>query len=930
MKIRITGKPLKKAQLGETFPKISMPAPVFQSGAEPARNEAPKEYFKQEPFKQPSWTQQLQASGIGPSYKQDDVNQRYQTNVGNQMQYDFSLADYHQQNPNKDSRKYNNFMQDKYNPNNKTASLNGLSALITLGSSLTDQFTNKKKQSDFDRYMRDQQNSDSLFPKVAGSRGDYVSTGTSFGMFRPDQYVVNKGMYTAEEGGENPMTMKTMKIRILSEPNQMAYGGQSGYGLDLGRRNGDTAMNESQYDSVGNTMGPVPREMANIEAEKGETVYGDIDGDGALEHMNIGGKRHTEGGTPLNVPEGSFIFSDTKKMRIRDEEILKQFGLSARPSGYTPAEIAKRYDLNKYKAIMEDPDADPISKQTAQLMVEKYNEKLALLSMVQESLKGFPHGKPQVAGEQEESMQEESMQEEQMEEDPEMRYGGYLPQAQVGIPGQLPLYNPATMYGNPATYNPGPGPGVSNPQTPIILNIPRRTVANINNPNQRVVQSAQANQNVTTNTGFVPWGGDRFENKANASKMSADEIDSRAREVGYTGPKNNLALQRWLLTQPDSKKLINELHTKYGMPKAKKEDDGYWGYRWDLALNKLKKPERGSKFACTPNGVVQLNPNNPMTGMQFGVFNTYEEALAVCQKSAPEKPKDTPVNPDVNKFKKNDALPFGYMAPDMVNMFAAAAVPPKKYLPYMAPYKTMMPDPTFYDPNRELAANAEQANIQGQYLSNFAGPQSYLANSAAVQGRSAENAANIMGKYNNLNVGVANDFSVRRSDIKNKEMLANTERANELYKGNVIANEQYSNARRQYLNNIAKTFGSAWNNRMNLGMLNAVNPMYNVDPITGRSYFKKGYDPSKLSGASANTPGGEDYWSSINAGYLAAKAKFPELSASEYLRRMTGTSTSTDSNGDGVMDSQRMSAQQLLNNGAYKFSAFGGPVMFPF
>lgn len=925
MKIRITGKPLKKAQIGETFSKISMPAPVFQPGAEPNRNEAPKEYFKQETFKQPSWTQQLQASGIGPSYMQDDVDKQYNSDPGAQMKYDFSLSDYHQQNPNKDSRKYNNFMQEKYNPDAaKKGNLSSLAGLITLGSVITDQFADKKKQSEFDRYMREQQVSDNLFPKVSGSRGDYVSTGTSFGMFRPDDYVVNKGMYTAEEGGENPMTMKTMKIRILSGPQQMAYGGQSGYGLDLGRRNGYTAMNESQYDSVGNTMGPVPREMANIEAEKGETVYGDIDGDGALEHMNIGGKRHTEGGTPLNVPEGSFIFSDTKKMAIKDEEILKQFGLSARPSGYTPAEIAKRYNINKYKAIMEDPDADAISKQTAQLMVEKYNEKLALLSMVQESLKGFPQGKPQVAGEYEEEMGEE------MQEEPEMQYGGYLPQAQVGIPGQLPLFNPATMYGNAPTYSPGPGSGVGNPQTPIILNIPRRTVASSNAPRQGVGQAAPSVQNATADSGFVPWGGDRFENKANASKMSADEIDARAREVGYTGPKNNLALQRWLLTQPESKKLIDELHTKYGMPKAKKEDDGYWGYRWDLALNRLKKPEKRGKFACTPNGVVELNPNNPMTGMQFGTYNRYEEALAVCQKSKPE-PKPEP-KPDPNKvnFKGNDALPFGYMAPDMVNMFAAAAIPPKKYLPYMAPYKTMVPDPTFYDPNRELAANAEQANIQSQYLANFAGPQAYLANSAAVQGRSAENAANIMGKYNNLNVGVANDFSVRRSDIKNKEMLANTERANELYKGNVIANEQYSNARRQYLNNIAKTFGSAWNNRMNLGMLNAVNPMYNVDPMSGRSYFKKGYDPSKLSGASASGPGSTDYWSSVNAGYNAAKAQFPELTASEYLRGITGRSTSTDSNGDGIMDSQRMSAQQMLNSGAYRFSAFGGPVMFPF
>jgi hypothetical protein len=412
--------------------------------------------------------------------------------------------------------------------------------------------------------------------------------------------------------------------------------------------------------------------------------------------------------------------------------------------------------------------------------------------------------------------------------------------------------------------------------------------------------------------------------------MTADQIDARAREVGYTGPKNNLALQRWLLTQPESKKLIDELHTKYGMPKAKRQDDGYWGYRWDLALNKLKKPEKRGKFACTPNGVVELNPNNPMTGMQFGTFNSFEEAEAVCKKSAPEKPQEQPVTPDGNTFKGNEQLPFGFMAPDMANMFAAAAFGPKKNLPYMAPYKTVVPDPTFYDPNRELAANAEQANIQGQYLSNFAGPQSFLANMSGVQGKAAENAANILGKYNNLNVGVANDFSVRAADIKNKEMLANTERANELYKGNVIANEQYRNAQRQYLNNLSGAFGNAWNNRMNLGMLNAVNPMYNVDPLTGRSYFKKGYDASKINGAAASGPGSNDYWKSLNAGYLAAKADFPDLTADRYLNLMRGTTSSTDRNGDGIMDSQRMTSQDMFN--AYRMgrSAYGGPVVSPF
>jgi hypothetical protein len=84
---------------------------------------------------------------------------------------------------------------------------------------------------------------------------------------------------------------------------------------------------------VKNTMGAVPIEEANIEVEGGETVVGDVNRDGFLEHMTFVGKRHSNGGMPVNIPEGSFIFSDTKKLKIKDKEILKEvFGMGGKAS----------------------------------------------------------------------------------------------------------------------------------------------------------------------------------------------------------------------------------------------------------------------------------------------------------------------------------------------------------------------------------------------------------------------------------------------------------------------------------------------------------------------------------------------------------------------------------------------------------------------
>ena len=96
-----------------------------------------------------------------------------------------------------------------------------------------------------------------------------------------------------------------------------------------------------QPTEVRNTLQPVAREGANLEAEKGETAVVNIDGIPA--HFKIGGKRHSEGGTPLNVPEGTFIYSDTKKLRIGGA-VLGQFGKSPdTKQKYTPAQLAKQY-----------------------------------------------------------------------------------------------------------------------------------------------------------------------------------------------------------------------------------------------------------------------------------------------------------------------------------------------------------------------------------------------------------------------------------------------------------------------------------------------------------------------------------------------------------------------------------------------------------
>ncbi len=186
-----------------------------------------------------------------------------------------------------------------------------------------------------------------------------------------------------------------MKIKV-----KRVRGGSIGDQRDYGLATGSIWNYEDKpsTNNVSTTMTPEKdRENATIEAERGETVVGDLDNDGQLEHAKIGGKRHFEGGTPLNVPDGSFVFSDYNGLLIKNKELLANVFNYKSGKSATPAKVAKRYELNKYKDLLNDPNADFLDQKTAQLMIDNNLKKLGQLALVQESMKGFPDGIPNIA-----------------------------------------------------------------------------------------------------------------------------------------------------------------------------------------------------------------------------------------------------------------------------------------------------------------------------------------------------------------------------------------------------------------------------------------------------------------------------------------------------------------------------------------------------
>jgi hypothetical protein len=187
--------------------------------------------------------------------------------------------------------------------------------------------------------------------------------------------------------------IKDGKVVKKMQQGGMMTGDQSNYGLVTSPYNfGNDQFNNTDDADVRYSLSSVPREMANIEAEGGETVLTDLNNDGKFGLYDIKGPRHSQGGVPMYLPEQSFVFSDTPKMKFNRQE-LAEFGVESRKK-MTPAKVSKKYQLNEYIGAMADPFADHITINSAELMLDKNLMGLSKLAFGQEQKKKFADGVP--------------------------------------------------------------------------------------------------------------------------------------------------------------------------------------------------------------------------------------------------------------------------------------------------------------------------------------------------------------------------------------------------------------------------------------------------------------------------------------------------------------------------------------------------------
>lgn len=597
---------------------------------------------------------------------------------------------------------------------------------------------------------------------------------------------------------------------------------------------------------VNKTIQPVKKgNPANIEAQRGETVVGAFSHDGMPEMYMIGGKSHAEGGTDLNVPDNSFIFSKEKELRLTNPDILKMFGKKEKATGYDPAEISKQYDINNYRKILADPNSDKMQRDTAELMIKNYNEKLGALALTQESKKGFPDGIPFVSIPYLEMMgidpatlvhgtgKDESEVPTDNEEDvSNKKLGGSIRIRVVKRPqifqdgGSI---NSSSDGDNPTPPPEGGWMSKYNQLEQTYINSPKIQTAVYNqykkdHPDTKLSE-AQVNNYLIT----LQRHNYKLQNKFNDNP---DELNTSDWDKGTASDrykKEIKAVGENPLT-PDQIKIAQGAYRGLVRLQNNPEHSDFFNqYGLKEFGPKKEKHQLDGRNVSMEDGLVGTNTVNQL------LYPKDQVQGAVAAKEAEKQIAPLPelVKPQLKPAGKEKPTPF--WTQDLVKMAGAAGdyARIKKYSPWQAGYQTTLPEAVYYDPTRELAANSEQSNIAEQSLGAFAGVQALSSRMSDVQGNALKNAADIMGRYNNLNVGIANNTEMNRVNIMNQDSQRRADRTTNLYDKNVIANQQFDNAKAMARQNMRQSFIDAWTNRGNTQALNSINKQYRVDSRTG-------------------------------------------------------------------------------------------------
>jgi hypothetical protein len=579
-------------------------------------------------------------------------------------------------------------------------------------------------------------------------------------------------------------------------------------------RNADGSITQMMETGGQPTLNASPRSAANLEAEKGETVVTDLDDNMIPEHYKIGGKKHSQGGTPLNLPAKSFIFSDHKSMAIGGEA-LKKFIPGSSKKKMTPAQIAslKKFDMSEENAILKDSDSDLLQKETAERNIQSKLVKLGELAMEQESLKDFENGIPNIAL-------------------PYLNRNGITPEQVQMINAEMEqrdMMQEMARYGK-ETYQTGGQP-----------------------PLGEFTSTYEDFENLINSEDFNPLLDQLY------SVYKEKYPDSKSTKEQYQ--KSLLEFQKQNFKFKDSGVNIDDEWDRYRSGpknKAYKEtakslsltpmSDEEIKMAQDAAINwsgLADLPEFASNPLARRLKIQTAGPDRALSNVDalYG-DNTAQTFMYLAPEEpvTPVEPKEAPA-PGEPEYIQSEPQAIGPYPEDLINIAAIAGRRIPREYGYTQRLQPFLPDPTFLDPERELQANQEVGAINAQAMALQGRGQNLAGNLSALQGKLAASQANTLGRYANANSQIANSFEVASTEAMNKFQEYNALQNRQQRIDTAVVNQGYANAKNQQLEDYSEAFNRMSDNRRNTAMLNDFYENYSVNPFTGEAILKPGAIP---------------------------------------------------------------------------------------
>lgn len=596
------------------------------------------------------------------------------------------------------------------------------------------------------------------------------------------------------------------------------------------------------------TMQGSPREKANVEAEKGETILTSDEISNQKKVFHIEGEKHSNGGEPLDAQDGSAIFSD--HLKLEDPNLLKVFGFTGnKPKTF--AELSKKHDPTKQQEeLKKDEFADEITKRSLEKTIDDKLFKQSFAFLLQ-----------QVHQEKEGEQQEHSRHFE-----PALKRFGL---------SYEDLFNKETLaqekQSKPANEDIAQQQAKKGAETKIDIisfkPLPKRDGGGTPSWNEKDKKEMLAEGNrVLNEMGFdtykdydsfiksgLPIIQENFKLKPGLTvDYFLNEENTKTRSQAPTVALSKMLKNKGITaTGKDGSYTNEDLQKAYSKGTVSQDDivtaakDNLWWYR--APYDKIVSKEEFDKISKESEAVEidgkKYYKSSDVAGEYVGYVEKPDGSFEQVEVTAENKKKL-----DTYDWGKVKGLDPGVQRPedyrfDWANKRALrAAKQAKRRIPFERPTAqftdTFFLDQAYYNPDDVIASIQSITGDLSKQQTMFSAPQAQAANQSQLAANAFEQVAQVMGQYADKNVDAYNREQLQNTSIAQNAANQKSNQIQNYLAQNATLKQQYANALNLAEQNIAaQEIGMFERRAKRKNIEKAVGEQYYIDPDTGFQVF---------------------------------------------------------------------------------------------